>query len=101
MAAVLVTCLPSWWFHTGDENIDLAIDLALSLLVIIACMPIIWLLWKRRVAALRDELLARNIRPAVCLRCSYDLRGSEAATCPECGVTLVREAVSETDTPQN
>ena len=40
--------------------------------------------------ALSAEMLERNKRPALCLRCRYDLRGcpADATVCPECGAAI-------------
>ena len=34
------------------------------------------------------ELLIRGVRPNLCLKCGYNLRGTTAQACPECGTAL-------------
>ncbi len=40
---------------------------------------------------LRQMLLRRGIRPAVCFGCGYNLRASTSGTCPECGMIVEME----------
>lgn len=40
---------------------------------------------KRTKRAFSELLIEKGIRPATCLRCGYNLRGSTSDTCPECG----------------
>jgi hypothetical protein len=46
--------------------------------------------WRNRTIFLRimRQLKERGIRPHLCLNCEYDLKGSVADHCPECGVAL-------------
>lgn len=46
--------------------------------------------WRNRTIFLRimRQLKERGIRPHLCLNCEYDLKGSTADHCPECGVGL-------------
>lgn len=44
--------------------------------------------------ALRDELLARNIRPAYCFDCGYDVGGTPSPVCTECGARLEAEPLA-------
>ena len=46
-----------------------------------------WLL--RR--SLRDVMLQRDLRPAVCFRCGYDLRAVVTGVCPGCGEKIGRK----------
>jgi hypothetical protein len=38
----------------------------------------------------------RGERPPFCFACGYDLRGSDAACCPECGQTIANSAAGAT-----
>lgn len=33
-------------------------------------------------------LTVKGVRPRFCLKCDYDLRGSDSTSCPECGTVL-------------
>jgi hypothetical protein len=44
---------------------------------------------------LRAEMLARAIKPSCCFDCRYDLRGVQAANCPECGAVIMIETAKE------
>jgi hypothetical protein len=56
-----------------------------NLVVVISMFPFQQITLNRRLAA---ALLKLNIRPSYCGYCEYDLRATEADTCPECGCKL-------------
>lgn len=66
---------PRWKFH-----LRAATGLVTTTALIIACA---WL--ARRSAARHLRAYLNEAGHRVCLRCGYDLRGSPAAVCPECG----------------
>ncbi|MEM9348137.1 MAG: hypothetical protein AAGB26_16125 [Planctomycetota bacterium] len=42
--------------------------------------------WERKACSI--ALVQKAIRPSVCLRCLYDLKGTHSQMCPECGEPL-------------
>jgi hypothetical protein len=52
---------------------------------------------KRTAILIMGDLSTKGIRPHLCLNCEYDLKGSVADHCPECGVALAVVEVSDDD----
>lgn len=55
--------------------------------------------WRNHTIFLRmmSNLKRRGIRPHLCLSCEYDLKGSTADHCPECGTALAPVPVDDAD----
>ena len=72
-----------WWFHyhrlsRAGETITL-VFIPVWALVVLTAVPTAWL-WCRD----------RRRAPGLCIKCGYDLRGTDHKVCPECGAPSVR-----------
>jgi uncharacterized paraquat-inducible protein A len=51
----------------------------------------VWRNWRVMRLAIRLQMLAEGIRPAVCFECRYFTEGFEGSECPVCGAILYRD----------
>ncbi len=72
---------------------------ALAVLFITAGSALLPIRWRNRRVRQRvmAYLIHHNIRPHLCLNCEYDLKGSTADHCPECGAALAPVPVDDAD----
>lgn len=72
-------------------NSDRGVAAFCIVFIVIFLGPIWWMNFKvskDQRASLAHEVLLRNIRPNLCLICGYNLHGTTAEACPECGTAL-------------
>lgn len=82
-----------WQFHATNNTINTAIrSFLISMGATVIIITGIRLFQRVRKIWLHGELNRLNIRPLLCLRCGYNLRGTpdDATACSECGHAIAR-----------
>lgn len=76
-----------------------SIGAMLGLIAVLVCLTHLLVSRRRKRFGPRvmSNLKRRGIRPHLCLNCEYDLKGSTADHCPECGMALAPVSVDAAD----
>jgi hypothetical protein len=84
-AAGFVFCL---MYFTGDDRLQGIAILGVSCTALLISYRIITSIFAKSTIHLPSVLNELKVRPRFCLSCNYDLKGSIADSCPECGIPL-------------